>query len=154
MNKAKKLFSMGVLLTIFTLFTCHVFAGQPASASALYRTTTTFIVKAETDIHVKVTFDQTGNVVLVERCFSKNECEEVKPKDQREVYSCVLLEDGEKPTGTVVKLKHYATGKDRPYDCEYVTATEPGELVMYKAGNNTSCPFFINGRKYDPCKGK
>ena len=146
MTRTKKLFSMALVLTLLTFFACHAFAGE----SRLYRTTTTFTVKAERDIQVTVTFNPDGSLKELKRCFSKEDCETVPFeafKDLRELYTCVPLKAGEKAEGTSVTLGN------KPYDCQYVTAIEATDQVMLKAGNNTSCPFFYNGRWHDPCKG-
>lgn len=151
MKKSDQMFSIALVLSVLTLFTSNACA-QPA----LNRTTTGFTVvhpESNKEVNVKVTFRQDGTVYRVERCLSEKDCEPVELKDQKELYSCVPLEDGEKPDGTRVILRNPIKGKDQPYDCQYVTATEPGEPVIFKTGDNTSCPMIINGRFCDPCKG-
>lgn len=145
MTRTKKLFSMAVVLTLLTFFACHAFAGE----STLYRTTTTFKVKAERDIQVTVTFNPDGSLEQLIRCFSKEDCDEVPlyKFSERKLYTCVPLV-GEKAEGTRVILEN------KPYDCQYVTAIEATDQVMLKAGNNTSCPYYYDGRWNDPCKGK
>lgn len=146
---------MAVVLALFTLFTCHALAGEPTDK--LYRTTTSFKIKAEREINVRVTFNPDGSMKEIESCFSKDDCHRVKFeefRDPRELYTCLPLENGKKPEGTKVMLKDYRTGKEIPYDCQYVTAIEATDQVMLKTGDNTSCPFFYGGRWHDPCKGK
>jgi len=147
------MFSIALVLSVLTLFTSNACA-QPA----LYRTATSFTVKAEREIDVRVTFNPDGSLYKLESCYSKdvskNDCVTVPFeafKDPRELFTCVPLENEEKPEGTRVILKTY-TGKDKAYDCQYVTAIEATDQVMLKAGDNTSCPFFYNGRWHDPCK--
>lgn len=147
MTRTKKLFSMAVVLTLSIFFACHAFAGE----STLYRTTTTFTVKAERDIQVTVTFNPDGSLNELKRCFSKEDCEAVSfdkftKLSERKLYTCVPLV-GEKAEGTRVILE------EKPYDCQYVTAIEATDQVMLKAGNNTSCPYYYDGRWKDPCKG-
>jgi hypothetical protein len=157
MTRTKKLFSTAMVLALITFFGYHAVAGEPASAPALYREATSFTVKAQSDIQVKVTFKPDGSLNNLERCFSKDDCETVdfeRFKDPRELYTCVPLVNGEKAQGTKVLLKDYRSGEDKPYDCQYVTAIEATDQVMLKAGNNTSCPYFYGGRWHDPCKGR
>ena len=84
------------------------------------------------------------------RCYSKEDCDTV-PFDkftelsEKKLYTCVPLV-GEKAEGTRVILE------EKPYDCQYVTAVESTDQVMLKAGNNTSCPYYYDGRWHDPCK--
>jgi hypothetical protein len=154
MNRTAKYFSIAVVLSILTFCTYCAFADK--TAPALNQTTTGFtVVLPESKIPIKilVTFNQAGTEFKVERCLPNKPCEELELRDQRELYSCVPLDDSEKPDGTVVILKNPITKKDQKYDCQYVTATEPNEPIIFKAGDNTSCPMMINGRYCDPCKG-
>jgi hypothetical protein len=155
MNRTGVIFSLAVVLSIFTFVACYASEDGPV----LNRTTTGFtIVHPESKKSVKVllTFNQDRTLYKIERCLPDKPCEEIKTENlgyQNELYSCAPLKDGERPSGTKVTLKNPHTGKDQPYDCQYITATEPNEPVIFKAGENTSCPFIINGRYYDPCRG-
>ncbi len=154
MNRTAKFSLIAVVLSILTVCTYCAFAGRPAPA--LNQTTTGFTVvlpESKKLVKILVTFNQAGTEFKVERCLPDKPCEELELRDQRELYSCVPLDDSEKPDGTVVILKNPITKKDQKYDCQYVTATEPNKPIIFKAGDNTSCPMMINGRYCDPCKG-
>lgn len=154
MNRTGKVFSIAVLLFVFIFCTGDAFAAEPTPPT-LNRTTTGFTIalpESRQAVKILVTSNQDGTEFMVERCLPDKPCEKLSLKDQREIYSCLPLKDGEKPGGTTVTLTNPTIGKDQPYDCQYVTATEPGEPVIFKAGENTSCPMIINGRYCDPCR--
>ena len=159
MNRTSKIFSIAVVLFIFTFCSGYAFAAE-STLPALNRTTTGFtIVLPESNkmVEVLVTFNQDGSKFSIKRCISdrsgsNKECPPLDLMDQKKLYSCVPLKEGERPQGTLVQLPNYATKNKEPYDCQYVTATEPGKPVIFKTGDNTSCPMVIDGMACDPCK--
>jgi hypothetical protein len=162
MNRTGKIFSIAVVLFLFTFYSGGAFAAE-STLPTLNRTTTGFtIVLPESNkmVEVLVTFKQDGTLLKVERCISDislsdKKCgrlEKLKLMDQKLLYSCVPLKEGERPQGTLAQLPNYESKKNEPYDCQYVTATEPGEPVIFKTGDNTSCPMVIAGMACDPCK--
>jgi hypothetical protein len=158
MNRTGKIFSIAVVLFVFTFCSGYAFAAE-STLPTLNRTTTGFtIVLPESNkiVEVLVTFKQDGTLLKIERCISdKNlsdkKCPPLNLMKPKELYACLPLKDGEKPDGTLVKLRNPVAKEDQPYDCEYVTATEPGKPVIFKTGDNTSCPMVIAGTLCDPC---
>lgn len=154
MKRTDMMFSFGVVLSIVVFCSCNAIGGAPS----LNRTQTGFTVLAGRDntqkVQVLLTFDQSGQIKTVERCIEDKPCEEIKLVELDRVffYSCVPLGKDHKPEGTVTALPD-PSGNSMQYDCQNITATEPGEPVIFKSGKNTSCPMIINGRACDPCKG-
>lgn len=150
MYRISGIYFIVVALSLLTLLTTNACA-QPA----LNRTTTGFTVvhpESKRAVEVLVTFKQDGTLLKVERCFSDKsssvkKCEPLELKDQKELYSCVPVENEKNIEGEKVILRN------KLYDCQYITATEPNEPIIFKTGDNTSCPMIINGRYCDPCKG-
>jgi hypothetical protein len=159
MNRTGKIFSIVVVLFMFTFYSGCAFAAE-STPPTLNQTTTGFTIvlpESNKKVEVLVTFNQDGTLLKIERCISDNgssdkKCPPLDLMKPKELYACLPLKDGEKPDGTLVRLKNPVAKEVQPYDCEYVTATEPGKPVIFKTGDNTSCPMIIAGRLCDPCK--
>ena len=103
---------------------------------------------------VLVTFDQFGALYSVEFCdaYGKNCVNAGDGKPQEEVFSCLpgqCTEGGQ----TVYLNNPLNTEGNEQYCCQNITATVPNKPTTYKAGQNTSCPCYINGQYYDFCAG-
>lgn len=147
MKRKNSIYSIGIALTMVVLCSCAAI-GQSITTQKMY----TIMAEEKTPIQIKVSFNAKGDVEVIERCYGENECKplELMSLSTDFLYSCVPVA-GKRVDGTEVKLPN-ASGELVIYDCEPVTDTEPGELTIYKAGDNTSCPIKIHNRWVDPCK--
>jgi hypothetical protein len=151
MNRTGKYFLITVVFSISAFWAVYLSAAE----DAIKQTTSgyTFVhPKSGKKFEVLVTYNKDGIADEVVRCLPDKPCTKVDLVEQRELYSCIPLQDGAHPGGTKVILKN-SEGKDVPYDCQYITATEPNKPIFFKSGDNTSCPMIINGRYCNPCAG-
>jgi hypothetical protein len=156
MKRTGKYFLITVVFYIFTFWAVCAFAAE----DEIKQTTTGYTIvhpASGKKFEVLVTYnkkDKEGKDIppTVKRCLPDKPCTDVKLVSQRELYSCIPLQEGAHLGGTKVILKN-TEGNDVPYDCQYITATESNKPIFFKSGDNTSCPMIINGRYCDPCAG-